>query len=127
LFAYPVLMAIVFAETGLLVGFFLPGDSLLVTAGVLVNAGLLNPLELSDAVRKEVDLHDGLDVTLRCDGCEADVTAQVSYVSNEPEYTPPVIYSNETRAKLVFMVEARPSVANAPRLRPGQPVTVTLR
>jgi membrane-associated protein len=43
---YPVLMAIIFAETGLLVGFFLPGDSLLVTAGVLVNAGLLNPLEL---------------------------------------------------------------------------------
>jgi membrane-associated protein len=44
---YPVLMAIVFAETGLLIGFFLPGDSLLVTAGVLVNAGLLNPFELS--------------------------------------------------------------------------------
>jgi membrane-associated protein len=44
---YPVLMAIIFAETGLLVGFFLPGDSLLVTAGVLVNAGLLNPFELS--------------------------------------------------------------------------------
>lgn len=45
---YPVLMAIIFAETGLLVGFFLPGDSLLVTAGVLLNAGLLNPLELSN-------------------------------------------------------------------------------
>jgi membrane-associated protein len=44
---YPVLMAIIFAETGLLIGFFLPGDSLLVTAGVLVNAGLLNPFELS--------------------------------------------------------------------------------
>jgi membrane-associated protein len=44
---YPVLMAIIFSETGLLVGFFLPGDSLLVTAGVLVNRGLLNPLELS--------------------------------------------------------------------------------
>jgi membrane-associated protein len=43
---YPVLMIIVFAETGLLVGFFLPGDSLLVTAGVLVNAGLINPLGL---------------------------------------------------------------------------------
>src|SRR5882757_1072079 len=40
-------MAIIFAETGLLIGFFLPGDSLLVTAGVLVNAGLLNPFELS--------------------------------------------------------------------------------
>ena len=44
---YPVLMAIVFAETGLLVGFFLPGDSLLVTAGALVSAEQLNPLELS--------------------------------------------------------------------------------
>lgn len=43
---YPVLMAIIFAETGLLVGFFLPGDSLLVTAGVLVNAGQINPLGL---------------------------------------------------------------------------------
>lgn len=44
---YPVLMAIIFAETGLLIGFFLPGDSLLVTAGVLVNAGLINPFQLS--------------------------------------------------------------------------------
>jgi membrane-associated protein len=44
---YPVLMAIIFAETGLLVGFFLPGDSLLVTAGVLVNANLINPFQLS--------------------------------------------------------------------------------
>jgi len=47
---YPVLMAIVFAETGLLVGFFLPGDSLLVTAGVLVQAGVLNPLQLDPFV-----------------------------------------------------------------------------
>ena len=45
---YPVLMFIIFAETGLLVGFFLPGDSLLVTAGVLVNKGLINPLGLSN-------------------------------------------------------------------------------
>lgn len=41
---YTVLMAIVFAETGLLAGFFLPGDSLLVTAGLLASTGegLLN-------------------------------------------------------------------------------------
>ncbi|AUX46138.1 membrane protein [Sorangium cellulosum] len=45
---YPVLMIIIFAETGLLVGFFLPGDSLLVTAGVLVNAGLINPFGLTN-------------------------------------------------------------------------------
>jgi len=42
----PALMAIIFAETGLLVGFFLPGDSLLVTAGMLVNANHVNPLGL---------------------------------------------------------------------------------
>jgi membrane-associated protein len=35
-------LAIIFAETGLLVGFFLPGDSLLVTAGVLASQGKLN-------------------------------------------------------------------------------------
>ena len=39
---YAVLAAIVFTETGLLVGFFLPGDSLLVTAGVVAAAGHLN-------------------------------------------------------------------------------------
>ena len=43
---YPVLMGIIFAETGLLIGFFLPGDSLLVTTGVLINAGKINPFEL---------------------------------------------------------------------------------
>src|SRR6266496_1211917 len=34
--------AVIFAETGLMVGFFLPGDSLLVTAGVFAAAGQLN-------------------------------------------------------------------------------------
>ena len=72
-------------------------------------------------------LKPGRNVSVRCDGCEAEVPATVSYIASEPEYTPPVIYSNETRAKLVFMVEARPSVENAGRLRPGQPVAVTLR
>jgi HlyD family secretion protein len=72
-------------------------------------------------------LKPGRNVALRCDGCGDEVPATVSYIASEPEYTPPVIYSNETRAKLVFMVEARPSVENAGRLRPGQPVAVTLR
>lgn len=43
---YPALMLIIFAETGLLIGFFLPGDSLLVTAGVFVQANLMNPFGL---------------------------------------------------------------------------------
>src|ERR1700727_622851 len=40
--AYAALFAIVFAETGLLVGFFLPGDSLLFTLGVVCASGDLN-------------------------------------------------------------------------------------
>jgi len=43
---YTVLAAIVFAETGLLIGFFLPGDSLLVTAGLLASRGYMNPIVL---------------------------------------------------------------------------------
>ncbi len=43
---YPVLFAIVYSETGLMVGFFLPGDSLLVTAGILAGLGSLNPWAL---------------------------------------------------------------------------------
>ncbi len=39
---YALLAAIVFAETGLLIGCFLPGDSLLITAGLLAAAGHLN-------------------------------------------------------------------------------------
>ncbi len=69
----------------------------------------------------------GRKVLVHCDGCAADVAAAVSYVSDAPEYTPPVIYSNETRAKLVFMVEARPAADSAQALSPGQPVTVTLQ
>ena len=72
-------------------------------------------------------LAPGRKVAVHCDGCKADVGATVSFIATEPEYTPPIIYSNETRAKLVFMVEARPDLENAPLLRPGQPVAVTLR
>jgi membrane-associated protein len=39
---YVVLVAIVFIETGLLIGFFLPGDSLLITAGLVAATGALN-------------------------------------------------------------------------------------
>jgi HlyD family secretion protein len=72
-------------------------------------------------------LRTGRKVKLDCDGCAADLDAVVSFISDQPEFTSPIIYSNETRAKLVFMVEARPSPGNAPRMRPGQPVSVTLQ
>ncbi len=72
-------------------------------------------------------LKSGQAVTVRCDGCAAEIAARLTYVSSEAEYTPPVIYSNETRNKLVFMVEAHPSVEDAARLHPGQPVSVRLK
>jgi HlyD family secretion protein len=72
-------------------------------------------------------LEPGRAIALQCDGCEAGLTAAVNYVADAPEYTPPVIYSNESRAKLVFMVEARPAPDQAQRLHPGQPVTVRFK
>lgn len=71
-------------------------------------------------------LRPGRRVNVHCDGCGEDIAATVGYVAEQAEYTPPVIYSNETRARLVFMVEAQPAPAQAQRLRPGQPVAVTL-
>jgi HlyD family secretion protein len=68
----------------------------------------------------------GRAVTIACDGCSATVAARISYVSPQAEYTPPVIYSTESRAKLVYLVEARPTAGDAVRLHPGQPVDVRL-
>jgi len=61
---------------------------------------------------------------LRCDGCPADLVARVRYVSPRAEYTPPVIYSVQSRAKLVFRIEAAPE--GPARLNPGLPVDVEL-
>ena len=65
-------------------------------------------------------------VTVTCDGCPGPIAAAISFISPQAEYTPPVIYSRESKAKLVFLVEARPAAADAARLRPGQPVEVTV-
>lgn len=68
----------------------------------------------------------GSRVAVSCDGCPAGLDAVVSFVSPQAEFTPPVIYSNESRSKLVFLVEARPSEAARAALKPGQPVDVRL-
>jgi len=62
----------------------------------------------------------GRAVRFACDGCAKNMTARIDFVSPRPEFTPPVIYSREARDRLVYLVEARPSV----RLNPGQPVDV---
>jgi HlyD family secretion protein len=66
----------------------------------------------------------GATVNVSCDGCEPGQTAKVSFIAASAEYTPPVIYSLDERAKLVFLIEARPE--HPEKFRVGQPVTVTL-
>lgn len=68
----------------------------------------------------------GQTITILCDGCKADIPAVITYISNEAEYTPPIIYSNETRSKLIYMLEAHPTIEQAPLLHPGQPVDVRI-
>ena len=63
-------------------------------------------------------------VAVRVDGVAAPAQAVVSYVSPQPEYTPPVLYNQDNRSKLVFMVEAVFAPDVAAGLHPGQPVDV---
>ena len=66
----------------------------------------------------------GQTVAVSCDGCAAGLTAKVTFISGSAEYTPPVIYSLDERAKLVYLIEAHP--VDPDKFRVGQPVTVTL-
>jgi HlyD family secretion protein len=69
-------------------------------------------------------IKDGETVKVNCDACAPGLTAKISFIAQSAEYTPPVIYSREERAKLVYLIEARPDKPEA--FRVGQPVTVTL-
>ena len=69
-------------------------------------------------------VHIGDKVAFSCDNCPADLGGTISFLSPQAEYTPPFIYSEETRSKFVFLAEARPPSSEARLLNPGQPVTV---
>jgi HlyD family secretion protein len=66
----------------------------------------------------------GDEVTVSCDNCEQGLTARVSFISRTNEFTPPVIYSLEERAKLVYLIEAHPE--HPEKFRVGQPVSVRM-
>jgi HlyD family secretion protein len=68
----------------------------------------------------------GQPVTVNCDGCAAPFAATIQFIADRAEFTPPVLYSKENRAKLVYLIEAKPAPADASKLHPGQPVDVTL-
>ncbi len=61
-------------------------------------------------------------VRVSVDGVNGSFTGKVSYISQQAEYTPPVIYSTESRNKLAFMIEAVFDPETSAKLHPGQPV-----
>jgi HlyD family secretion protein len=64
-------------------------------------------------------------IVVHCDGCASDLVARVNFISAQAEFTPPIIYSQEERARLVFRVEAIPE--RPADLRVGQPVSIALQ
>lgn len=79
-------------------------------------------LYLPEPALAGVSIGSLLDV--HCDACPPGLTATVSYIADGPEFTPPVIYSVDSRQKLVYLVEAQPM--DGTLLKPGQIVDVDL-
>ena len=67
----------------------------------------------------------GQKLAVRCDGCEPGLSADITFIAREPEFTPPVIYSLESRQTLVYLIEARASKDQPLTLQPGQIVDVS--
>lgn len=64
----------------------------------------------------------GDDVFVSADGLAEPIRARIIYIATDAEFTPPVIYSKDTRGKLVFLIEARlPAGAG---FHPGLPIEV---
>lgn len=70
-------------------------------------------------------LKPGQAVNVTCDSCPAGISAQISAISTQAEFTPPVIYSRSRREDLVFMVEAQIDQPDRVTLHPGMPVEVS--
>ncbi len=70
-------------------------------------------------------LKTGQAVQIHVDGSATPIAATIRYISPSAEYTPPVLFSEKNRHRLVYLVEAWPKPADAPRLHPGQPVSVS--
>jgi HlyD family secretion protein len=101
--------------------------------GEVANAGAPVLSLLPDDARKVIffvleaertALATGGTVALACDGCPANLSAEIRFLGTEAEYTPPIIFSRENRGKLMFRAEASLS-GDAARLPVGQPVDVT--
>ena len=94
-----------------------PVVSMLPDGAIKLKIYVPEPLLARVAVGQSLEVH--------CDGC-ATTRAVVSYVSPEPEFTPPVIYSLDARQTLSWLVEARPEAGGKQALQPGQLVDVAI-
>lgn len=66
-------------------------------------------------------------VYFTCDGCAKNISAKINYIASDAEYTPPVIYSKDSREKLVYWVEAKIDPAVVTSMHPGEPVEVAIQ
>jgi HlyD family secretion protein len=69
-------------------------------------------------------IHPGDKAQVFVDGVSEPFIGKLEYIFPQSEYTPPVIYSEESRSKLVFMIEVTFDPETAAKLHPGQPVDV---
>jgi HlyD family secretion protein len=65
-------------------------------------------------------------ILIGCDHCATKIAAKVTFISPKAEFTPPVIYSEQSRSKLVYRIEARFAPEDQTKLHPGQPVDIFL-
>lgn len=75
---------------------------------------------------KMSQVHPGGKISFTCDQCAKKISATVDYIASRAEYTPPVIYSMNSREKLVFRIEAVIDPAIATKMNPGEPVEVSV-
>jgi HlyD family secretion protein len=72
------------------------------------------------------NIHLQQKITLKCDNCKVSYQGKIRFISPEAEYTPPVIYSNSARSKLVYRVEADILSRGPIGPNPGQPIDILL-
>jgi HlyD family secretion protein len=104
---------------GELIGYGIPVLSLIDSSAIRVY------FYVPETILHKLKLKQTVNVT--CDSCSKAIKAEIVYISPDAEYTPPVIYSNDVRTKLVYRIEAIPQVSKPyDELHLGQPTTVTL-
>lgn len=104
----------VFFRTG---EFIKPGTPVI---AILPDGGLKARFFVPETDLSKLKVGDSVSVT--ADGMQTPVKAEITFISHEAEFAPPVIYARHSREKLVFMVEAK--VPAGIGLHPGLPVEV---